>query len=259
MATTAQRVPQPQNIALGEGALYFDYDLPSESVVGAIRGGGTFLREVEIREIPFDGAMGKTKGLRRKITANVSLTMNSLELKADLMEKFWALKSTERTGHKEVTAKEDIELADYVDNIAFVGKTQDGRAVIYIIENALGDGNMELTFVDKDEIVPQVVWSGHYSPDAHTVEPWKVLWPDDTDAYDVTFTVNDGSTAIEDATVTMNNIQRDTNASGNATITNVPVGTNIPFRVVKGGFQTYYGAADVVDQNVNLTVSLTAI
>ena len=77
--------------------------------------------------------------------------------------------------------------------------------------------------------------------------------------YSVTFTVNDGAAAIEGASVICNNQTIETNESGVAVFTGVPVGNNQVFKVVAGGYQTYFGSVNVVDNDVSATISMTEL
>ena len=173
-----QVAPNPANILLGEGAVYYNYGLTGEVVVGATRGGGSFEVEREIKEIEYDGSYGPTKGLRRKTRSVPRLTLNFLEIKTATLTKFYGgLKSTDQTTYEEITEKEDIESGDYIDNVAFVGVTKDGKPVVILVENALGDGNIEMALQDKEEVVSEVQYTGHYDPQTPKVSPWKIRWP----------------------------------------------------------------------------------
>jgi hypothetical protein len=176
MSLTGQATPA--NIVLGEGAFYFNYGETGETVVGATRGGGSFKRAVEIKDIEFDGARGSVKGMRRKTSAVPTLTLNALELQTANLTKFYAgLKSTFVTDHDVITANPDITDADYLTNVAFVGSTKDGRPVVIIVKNALGDGDLELKMEDKDEIVPEIQFTGHYDLANLDEEPWEIHFP----------------------------------------------------------------------------------
>lgn len=75
----------------------------------------------------------------------------------------------------------------------------------------------------------------------------------------MTITVDDGETVIEGASVTFNSQTIKTNKSGVATFTGVPVGNNQVFQVVAGGYQTYFGSVNVVNQDVSETISMTEL
>lgn len=173
-----QPKPTPKNVVLGEGAFYFNYDEEDEAYAGVTRGGGTFNREPEFHDIEFDGARGPVKGMKRKTEVESTLTLNALELQADNLIKFYAgLKKEDKTDYESVTAKKDIDEEDYLKNVAFVGQTKDSREVIIILKNALGDGSIELSLEDKDEVVPEVQFTGHFDLDDLESEPWEIRWP----------------------------------------------------------------------------------
>lgn len=174
--------PTPSKIALGEGAFYINYDVATglggtEILVGATRGGGNFNREVEIKEVEFDGSMGMTKGMRRKTRAVPVLTLNALEI-ADLtrLTKFYAGMAVDTADitYDKLTANDQIADTDYLTNVTFIGETAAGKEVIILIKNALGDGNMELALEDKEEIVPEVTFTGHYDNTDIKTEPFEI-------------------------------------------------------------------------------------
>lgn len=169
----------PNNILLGEGAIYFNYGIEgSEAIAGATRGDGKFERKTKWHEIDYNGKKGKSKGLTRKLGSDITLSFGALELCPDNLSKFYADLEVDTTDLQfdKVTAKEEITDTDYIDNIAFVGKSKGGKEVIIVIKNALGDGDMELAFKDGDEVVSDVVFSATYDPNNDSIEPWEIRW-----------------------------------------------------------------------------------
>lgn len=180
-------VPLPKDLLLGEGVFYFNYDEIGEAIIGATRGGGSFSRETDIRHVAYDGAMGHTKNLRHKSTANCALKLKALTINAENLIEYYAGLQITGADPKVITAvAAGIASTDYLTNVAFVGKTKDGRAVVVIVENALGDGNIELAFNNKDEVVPEIQFTGHYDPTTPTVEPWEIRWPANSPAVSMT-------------------------------------------------------------------------
>ncbi|HEX6576652.1 MAG TPA: hypothetical protein VF042_16910, partial [Gemmatimonadaceae bacterium] len=58
----------PDDIILDSGVLYYDPVTPGTMVkFGGTRGGLTFNRNRELRNVPFDGASGATEGLQRYV------------------------------------------------------------------------------------------------------------------------------------------------------------------------------------------------
>ena len=169
--------PNLSEVVFGEGAFYFNYGETDEEVVGAVNG-GAFNREVEYREPEYLGRRGATKGLKRKLTTTAVMTINALEIaNAEKLSKFYAglEVSTSNAEYDSVTAKEQIGDSDYLKNVAFVGETYDGKDVVVIVKNALGDGNLSLAIENGNDIVPEVQFTGHYEKD-NKIESWEIRY-----------------------------------------------------------------------------------
>jgi hypothetical protein len=178
MAVTSPAVPTPAKIMLGEGIIVYNYGETDEAIIGATRGGGQFDRTVTFKDVTFDGAMGPVKGLRRKTQAVARLVGNMLELATGNLTKYYAgLKTTTGTTYDTVSANSDLADTDYYKNVAFVGQSKDGKEVVIILKNALGDGNVNLAFKDGDEVVAKTQWTAHYDSTTPTTEPWEIRWP----------------------------------------------------------------------------------
>jgi hypothetical protein len=76
-------------------------------------------------------------------------------------------------------------------------------------------------------------------------------------AYQITFTVNDGTNPVSDAAVTINNVLVATNASGVAVFPKM-INGNYSYLVSKSGFVDMPGTVTVTDANTAKTVSLAA-
>lgn len=66
-------------------------------------------------------------------------------------------------------------------NVVFTGKTHGGKAVTITLKNAINKGNIDLTMVEKDDTVAQLVFTGTYSNTDAMVstaadyeEPWEI-------------------------------------------------------------------------------------
>ena len=66
-------------------------------------------------------------------------------------------------------------------NVVFTGKTVNGKAVTITLKNAINKGNIDLTMVEKDDTVAQLVFTGTYSNTDAMVstaadyeEPWEI-------------------------------------------------------------------------------------
>ena len=227
--------------------------------LGLTRGGSTFTVEREIRPIEADCDRGPVKGRVVIDTEVPKLTVNGLELfAADELKSYWPALDVDTSGveYDEMTGTLSITAADYVD-VQFVGKTKDAKAVTIQIDNAINMANIEWGFEDKNEVVPALEFTGHYEEDSKNTPPWRVRFSKSV-SHTVTFTVSDGSGVIEGADVNLYGREVTTNASGVAVFTGIPEGTNYPFSVVAGGYETYHGAV-TVDADETVAVTIAAI
>ena len=223
--------------------------------IARTRGGGSFSVEREYREIEADGDYGPVKGRIRKIESRPHLVLNALSLISPALKSMYPATEIETNGGTETfRAKEDIEDSDYINVVSFTGETKSGKQVHIEVYNAINLENIDWELVDKEEVVPEINYTGTYLEGNRKEEPWKVDYAVG-DTYTVTFTVEDGA-PVQGASVHFYNAVVTTNASGIAVFGNVPVGDNYEYKVVKGGFNTVFGGVDVVDDDVNVSVSL---
>jgi len=167
-------VPTDNDIVMGECILYADYGEASQVVIGATRDGSKYDEERVIRKMPFDGAYGPVKGLRRYERRVPRLTVNFLKLSYGSLYGFPGLTVTDRGNYHEIAFDLEIADADYLINIAAVGQKLDGKGVIIIIHNPLNDGNLSLDFKEKDEVVGEQQFTGHYAAATPTVCPVEI-------------------------------------------------------------------------------------
>ena len=154
----------PDNIILGDGVFYLD-----EDPIALTRGGGQFVIEREYRPIEADGDYGPVKGRIRKIKSTAKLTLNALELvPAQVVKLYPALQISTDVDGSTITGKHKIESADYQPEVIWVGETLDGKAVRITLQNAICLENLDWSLVDKEEVVPQVVYTATYLESART-------------------------------------------------------------------------------------------
>lgn len=175
-----------QNILFGAGTIHKNLKYTTdtwnyeESCVGATSGGSKLSIVPEIYDVPVDGPAVLVKGLRKKVGEKATLEVNFIELSADtITAAAMAVKGTsDVTTHDMIESKADIEDKDYWENIAFVGKTLDGRNVIAILENALCTNGFENEGKNKESGVVKMTFECH--ADANTAMdklPWKIYYP----------------------------------------------------------------------------------
>jgi hypothetical protein len=148
--------------------------------VALTRGGGSFTIERDYKLVNADGDFGPVKGRIRKDRSVATLTMNALEVISENIQKMYPAMEVDTTttpGTATITGAEDIADTDYI-NVTWTGKDSTGRSVIIDLTDAINLENIEWTMVDKDEIVPQVVYTATYDPTTRTTEPWKIEFVD---------------------------------------------------------------------------------
>jgi hypothetical protein len=163
-----------EKILLGAGVVTI-----GTTPIGLTRGGSIFNVEREIRPIAADGDMGPVVG-REVIDREVpKLTVNALEMfsSTDMKKYYPGLKVDVTDPAKPtVTSTLKIDPTDYND-VKWEGVTKGGKKVIITVMNATNLENIEWKFEDKNETVPQLVFTGHYTDEAPTTAPWKKEYP----------------------------------------------------------------------------------
>lgn len=147
--------------------------------IGLTRGGSTFTVEREYRNIEADGDFGPVEG-RIVIDSEIAkLTVNALELfNATEMNLYYPGVSitpdnVETPTKQIMTSTLKIVAGDYND-VKWVGKTKDGKAVTIKIENAINMENIEWGLEDKNEVVPSIDWTATYAEESRETPPWNV-------------------------------------------------------------------------------------
>lgn len=177
--------PKPENILFGDwGAFYFNYGETTELLVGATQGGGSFKYEPEFKEIDYDGSPGSTKGMKRITKSLTQISFKALEFmdKEKVKSYIAGLKVSEETVMKNgksikydvITPTEKISSESYLKNVAWVGENLGGDVVEIIVENAMSDGSLELSFENESEVVPEITFTGHRDPSNIRKVPWKM-------------------------------------------------------------------------------------
>ena len=115
---------------------------------------------------------------------DVSLSANILEInKATLTKALTATNAIDDSttdGYSIITAKNYIELTDYIENVTYVGKISGSeKPVIIQIYNALNVDGLSLQTKDKDEAVIALNFVGTYDTKTLDVPPFKIFYPKD--------------------------------------------------------------------------------
>ncbi len=181
----------PETLLLDAGAFFINFDVAVDTyetakskLLGATRGGGKFEAKPSIRSIEVDGVKGRAKGLQVIDSWDVSLSANVLEISKDSLAKgltaIDAIDSTSTAGYAVISAKNYIELDDYIKNVTYVGKISGkGKPVIIQIYNALNVDGLSLKVKDKDEAVIALNFVGCYDPETLDTPPFKIFYPEE--------------------------------------------------------------------------------
>jgi len=161
------------DIILGDGVFSVGDTATALTAVALTRGGGSFAVEREFRVIEADGDYGPVKGRIRVISEIPKLTLNALEkLETNMLNFYPALKSSDTT---EVSGNLTVATTDY-KVVAFTGATLGGRNVYIQVDDAINLENIEWDLVDKEEVVPEITFTGTYKSTTRTTPPYKIVW-----------------------------------------------------------------------------------
>jgi len=141
--------------------------------IGLTRGGSAFVVEREIRNIEADGDKGQVKGRIVIDSEMAKLTVNALELftASDMNKYYPAMNELDGT----LTSSLSIVAGDYND-VTWVGKTKDGKAVTITVKDAINVDNLEWTLEDKSESVAALGFTASYDESDREATPWSVLF-----------------------------------------------------------------------------------
>ncbi|MGF7056461.1 hypothetical protein [Brassicibacter mesophilus] len=163
MNLTTQQI---QNIVIDTGVVYVNYGEAdgSERLLGPCKGGNSFLVEQEFKEIEYDGIRGKTKGMRRIIRENASLTVRLMDLSQENLKLALAGTNIDEATGAITNGKGSLSDSHYLKNIALVGTTVGGENKIITLYNPLSDNGLTMEMVDKDELAIEIIFAAHYDP-----------------------------------------------------------------------------------------------
>ena len=176
----------PKNILFGAGTIHKGLKYEGSawnfeaSIVGATSGGSKLSIIPEVTHVEVDGALVKAKGLAVKTGETATMEINFIELTEDLIKA--ATIGTDGTSsdttYSAIVSKAAIEEGDYWENIAFVGKTLEGKNIIAILENALCTSGFEQEGKNKEGAIGKYTFESHaeLTGDLDTL-PWTIYYP----------------------------------------------------------------------------------
>lgn len=159
----------------------FDSAVAAGKLIGATKGGGEFSAVPEIRQIEVDGVAGRAKGLETIDSWDIYLKANVLEVKEATIQSGLAASSVDtstNTNYDIITASNNLEVSDYIDNITWVGTLSGSdKPVIIQIFNALNTEGLKFSTTDKAEATISLTFYAHYTQDDLDTPPFKIYYP----------------------------------------------------------------------------------
>ena len=160
------------NLQLNAGVLLTLYtkggDIEEDDILGATRGGGSFIAVPTVHQAAVDGAPTYTKGLERVDDWVITLNTTMVELNDDAVSRALSVgvvKSETGSGTTKdtvFTVKRTVNDADYKD-LYWVGDLSNGQNVVIKIKNALNTNGLNLTFSDRGEGTYTLALIGHFT------------------------------------------------------------------------------------------------
>lgn len=179
-----------KSLLLNAGAYFKNFDIDEDTfdsavaagkLLGATLGGGEFSAVPTIRQIEVDGIAGRAKGLEVVDSWEVYLKANVLEIKKDTLVAGLVsadVDTTTNTDYDIVTARNNIELTDYIENITWVGTLSGSDdPVVIVVKNALNNDGLTLTTQDKNQAVISMTFYGHYTQNDLDTPPFEIYYP----------------------------------------------------------------------------------
>lgn len=176
----------PKNIVFGAGTIHKGLKYTDsawnkeETIVGATSGGSKVEIVPEVTKVEVDGALVATKGLSVKTGETAIMEINFIELTKDIIKAATMGEdgTSNDTNHNVIVSKADIVEGDYWENIAFSGKTLEGKDIIVILHNALCTSGLSLEGKNKEGAIGKYTFECHADPssDLDTL-PWEIHYP----------------------------------------------------------------------------------
>lgn len=125
-------------------------------LMGATRGGGTFVAQPTIREPEIDGKRGRVKNAMKADNWDIRLTGTLIEItpsnwKLVLPGADVAAPSATGDKHTKITLRTVFSGTDYIPKVSWISLLGDGTYMMITIENAINIDGTTLTFLDKNE------------------------------------------------------------------------------------------------------------
>jgi len=166
---------QIDNIQIDFGVLYKDFGLASEELIGATRGGGTFIATKVLRDIEYDGRKGKTAGLQSIDEINAQLNVTVIDTSMDLLAlalpyiEYAANILTAESGNLGV-----IDSSKYLTNLTMFAKLVSGEYKKIALNNAMNELDLTMAAIPKGEAEIALEIFAHWDPTDDNVDLYQI-------------------------------------------------------------------------------------
>lgn len=179
----------PNRLLLDAGAIYknLKYDEAKKEwtgeALGATSGGNEFTSEIETREPEIDGIKSPIKGLVFVNHHLAQLVVNLKELTAqNIKDAIGPADLIENgiEGYDKIVPRANIQMSDYLENIAYVGRLSNNKKpVIIILKNAISVEGLQLSSEDNNEATIPITFKAYNDFDDAMAEkaPYEIYWP----------------------------------------------------------------------------------
>ena len=122
------------------------------NLLGATRGGGTFVATPTTREPEIDGKRHRTKGLIRYDTWDIRLTGTMVEAYPGNFKRALGPADVSTSGSIDtLTLRTQVTNTDYIDHVQWVTLLGDGTYMVIELDNVINLDGVTFTFQDKNE------------------------------------------------------------------------------------------------------------
>ena len=163
---------QKENIQIDYGIVYLNYGEINKSLLGPSKGGGEFNVDVKIRDIEFDGARGKEKGMQvvETVDSDLKVSVKDTSIKTLALAMPWATLTGAGTVESpyELTC-ENINIGviaetSYLKNVTMFAKTLKGEYRQITLYNAMHEGGFSFKATPKGEAEIELDFNAHWDP-----------------------------------------------------------------------------------------------
>lgn len=156
-------------IQIDEGIVVTNFGLENERILGPTRGGAEFTATPSIRDIEYDGRLGKTKGLQIKDGEDVNLKIATLCCSKENLALGipGAIVNDKTSTEKAKVVPGEFGLipnTSYLSNIAVVTKMLDNTFNVLKVDNPMHEGAFTYKAASKAENEHNLEMLGHYDP-----------------------------------------------------------------------------------------------